>query len=367
MSTPQTKSERKMAKKLGKVSLLCDEELALILTKLLDPSDRKSFSQVCKQWLRVEGLNRSSIRFLRPDFLRLALPRFPNIVTFETPNSISDTDLEFISQTCPKIEVLNLNLVTTSLDLGLKCLGLPALANGCPKLSKVILTGRSSITDQISVSLINLAKNLTYLDLGCCLEVSDKSLEAIGFCSSIRYLSLEWCCKITDKGLGFLANGSCSKTLKTLILAWCDRISDSGVSHLRRMHCLEHLSLANCGRKITDTGGVAISAISTLKKLSLVALVRVTDRTVVTLAEKCINLEVIDLSDCRLTGASIRAFARHKLLQSFVLRFCNVSENDLDHLVSRCRSLKSVVLDSETLNQIRPRLRKRAIKVVTVC
>ncbi|XP_062021403.1 uncharacterized protein LOC133737968 [Rosa rugosa] len=356
-----------MAKKLGKVSLLCDEELALILTKLLDPADRKSFSQVCKQWLRVEGLNRSSIRLLRPDFLRQALPRFPNIVTFETPNSISDTDLEFISQTCPKIEVLNLNLVTTSWDLGLKCLGLPALANGCPKLSKVILTGRSSITDQISVSLINLAKNLTYLDLGCCLEVSDKSLEAIGFCSWISYLSLEWCCQITDKGLGFLANGSCSKTLKTLILAWCEGITDVGVSHLQRMHCLEHLNLANCGRRITDTGGVAISAISTLKKLSLIALVKVSDRTIVALAENCLNLEVIDLSDCRLTGVSIRAFSSHKLLQSIVLRFCNVSGHNLEHLVRGCPSLKSVVLDSETLIQMKPQLGKRTRKVVTMC
>ncbi|XP_050365719.1 uncharacterized protein LOC126784290 [Argentina anserina] len=355
-----------MAKKLGKASFLCDEELALILTKVLDPSDRKSFSQVCKQWLRVDGLNRSSIRFLRPDFLRLTLSRFPNLVVFETPNSISDTDLEFISQTCPKIEVLNLNLVTTSLDLGLKCLGLPALANGCPKLSKVILTGRSSITDQISVSLVNLVKNLTYLDLGCCLEVSDKSLEAIGFGSSISYLSLEWCCQITDKGLGFLVNGSCSKTLKTLILAWCERITDAGVVHLKEMQCLEHLNLANCGRKITDTGGVAISAISTLKKLSLVALVKVTDRTIVALAENCFNLEVIDLSDCRLTGAGIRAFASHKLLQSIVLRFCNISGDNLDNLVFRCGSLKSIVLDSETLNQMRPRLRKRTRKVVTM-
>ena len=121
--------------------------------------------------------------------------------------------------------------------------------------------------------------------------------------------------------MGFLADGSCSKTLKTLILAWCEKITDVGVSHLQRMQCLEHLNLANCGQNITDTGGVAISAISTLKKLSLVALVKVTDHAIVALAENCLNLEVIDLSDCRLTGVGIRAFASHKSLQHIVLRF----------------------------------------------
>ncbi|KAG6624811.1 hypothetical protein CIPAW_16G053300 [Carya illinoinensis] len=82
----------------------------LILNWVDDPYARKSLSVVCKQWLRVEGLTRLSIRVLDLDSFRGFLPRFPNLVNFECSRRITDDDLRFLAQTCPKIEALNLNL-----------------------------------------------------------------------------------------------------------------------------------------------------------------------------------------------------------------------------------------------------------------
>ncbi|KAL6215524.1 hypothetical protein ACLB2K_014953 [Fragaria x ananassa] len=355
-----------MGKQLGRIRLLCHEELGLILAKLTDPGDRITFSQVCKEWFQLEALHRSSLRLLRHQFLRQVLPRFPNLLTFQTSEHITDPDLEFIAQTCPQLETIDL----TTLGHKPFCLlgfGLVELANRCPKLSKVLLKRRRSITDHVIVSFIKFAPNLVHLDLGGCYSISDRALKAIGCCGSLSYLDLE-SCGFTDRGLGFLANGSCAKTLKALVLAWCKGITDVGVSRLQKMQCLEHLSLCNSSRhKITDIGGLAISAIKTLRTLNLAALAKLSNRTVAALAENCPNLEVLDVSECRLlTGAGIRAFRGHMCLKTIVLhRLHQVHASDLEHLVLGCPALKSIfVHGEESLSEILPLMQERTRRFV---
>lgn len=130
------------------VSWLGDDEVALIINRFTHPDDRKSFSEVCKQWCRVEGLNRPSIRLLQLGFLLRVLPRFPNLVTFETSKRITRNDLEFLFQTCPKIEAINLGKpagddVIEPRDYGSEVLY--ALTYSCRKLSKVSLRRRDYI------------------------------------------------------------------------------------------------------------------------------------------------------------------------------------------------------------------------------
>lgn len=334
-------------KKTRKICLLGDDEVGLILNRLSDSKDRISFSEVCKQWLRVEGLTRSSIHLLQPGCLRHLLPRFPNLVTFQTSKSITitDADLNFLSQTCPRIEVIILDLKSSQIWEGRYFLGdgLCALAKGCPKLSQVSLRHRKMLGGL--VSLLNSAYNLTCLNLGHCGgSVTDKALEAIGSLSSISYLNLKRCFRITDRGLGFLANGSSSKTLTELVLANCWEISDVGVSLLVNMCCLEKLSLASSGKQVTNVGGLAISRIQTLKKLNLSGLEKVSNRTIIALGENCLNLEVLDVTGCELvTGAGIRALWSHKSLQCLALGFCsNMNPGDVEHVMLECPALNSI-------------------------
>ncbi|XP_062005698.1 uncharacterized protein LOC133722853 [Rosa rugosa] len=333
---------------------LCNHELDLILNWVKGSDDRKSFSQVSKRLWAVERLNRSSIRLLELIRLPRLLDRFPNLVTFQTSLPLSNADLELLAQRCPKLEVIDLGIPALSFRKVAGTQGLCTLANRCPKLSKVLLRGRHMMSDGI-VSFIPLADNLKHLDLGYIVLVFDKTLEAIGSSSCpITVLNLESCCHITDCGLRFLTNGSCSKTIKELVLANCHGITDSGVSLLQKMCALEELNLAHC-HQVTDVGGVAISAIRTLKKLDFARGPRVTDwgprvtdRTILALAENCLNLEMLDLSGNKfVTRVGIRAFLGHKCLQSLDLRYIRVyvSGSDLEDLALACPSLKSILVE----------------------
>uniref|UniRef100_A0A5B7BBF5 Putative F-box/LRR-repeat protein 20-like n=1 Tax=Davidia involucrata TaxID=16924 RepID=A0A5B7BBF5_DAVIN len=336
---------------------LGDDVLGFILGWVRDPNDRKSFSQVCKQWLRVEGLNRLSLRVFELDLLRNFLPRFPNLVRFESSKVITNANIEFVAKTCPKIEVLNLNYKETHGGLdefddipGLDDVddyGIFEIAVRCRNLTQVFLRRRCQTGNFGVISLVNSAQNLTNLDLGRCNRIVDEALKAIGDANSLRVLNLQACWLITDRGLACLASGSLSRTLKKLVIAECDRITDIGVLHLRQMCCLEELNLADCGPKVTDTGGVAIAAIQTLKKLNLSWLINVSDDTIVALAKNCQNLVAVNLTGCELiTGYGIRAFANHESLEELVLASCqNFTGDDVEWTVLGCQTLSYIGLD----------------------
>ncbi|XP_065848677.1 F-box/LRR-repeat protein 4-like [Euphorbia lathyris] len=339
------------------MSKLGDDELAAILMWVYDQNDRKSSSEVCKQWLRVEGQTRLSIRVFEPDLLHKFLPRFPNLLTFESSKHINNAHLDFIAKTCPKLQFLNLNLKQSRRGrhydgsdelLGSDDFGDDAicgLANGCPKLIKVVLRRRRNVGNLGVIELVKNAHDLTTLDLGRCGLIDDRSLEAIGGMKCIRVLNLEGCSLITDCGLELLSIGSSAKTLKKLVVSECDRITDFGVSLLVRFDCLEELNLAECGPKVTDYGGLSIASIPTLKKLNISWLINISDITIVAIAENK-NIVALDLTGCEMiTGAGICAFAPHKCLESLVLASCyNISGNAVERLF-RCESLSYIVLD----------------------
>ncbi|XP_004301836.1 PREDICTED: F-box/LRR-repeat protein 3-like [Fragaria vesca subsp. vesca] len=307
----------------GKTCVLSDDLLGLILNYVTNKDDRKSFSEVWKQWFRVEGLNRSSLCVDKPDIPLPALTRFPNLVHFETWKHTTDTDLEFIAQICPQIEVIKVTNYGSHF-LGRK--GLWALGNGCPKLSKVSLFG-NKIGNSAVFALVNSAQILTSLAFTCNSFISDPVLRAIGSQCCITTLEFTSSCNITDLGLGFLANGCVSKTLKRLVLdEMVDRISDGG---------------------ITDIGGVAISGIQTLRELRLF-LEGISDATIVALAENCPKLEILDIKDCHeVRRDGILAFSSHQCLKSLVLLgLWDFDLFDVESIALGCPSLESVVVDS---------------------
>ncbi|PRQ16542.1 putative leucine-rich repeat domain, L domain-containing protein [Rosa chinensis] len=198
--------------------------------------------------------------------------------------------------------------------------GLQALGNGCPKLSRLMFCGSKVVGNAGVDALFHSAHNLKSLYLSFNDLISDPALRAIGS-SSISALELVFCDKITDVGLGFLANGSTSKTIKKLVLVGCPLI--------------------------TDIGGVAISAIQTLKVLRLND-VDVSDHTMVALAKNCSKIEILDLEYCeRVTGAGIRAFSSHKCLKLLALfGLSGLYQSDMECIALGCPSLESVVTDN---------------------
>ncbi|KAL6216741.1 hypothetical protein ACLB2K_009960 [Fragaria x ananassa] len=337
------------------ISELNDDLIGHILKRVSEPGGRKRFSQVCKQWLKVEGQTRTSLNLLRLSFLRRVLPRFPNLVSFRTGGSfLEEADLEFIAKTCPNLETIDLNteeFESRSLS-----------TNGLSKLSKVSVRGRCRV-DTVRWLHKLAHDNLTYLDLGYCWFVDETAAEAIGqLCTCLSYLNLRYS-NVSDNGLRLLAHGSCSKAIKTLVLAKCYHITDSGLAHLRNMQCLEELDLE--GNVLTDTGVIAaISGNQSLQKLNLSWLRNVSDRSMVFVAENCPNLKFLDLRGTRVTGAGIRAFSGHMCLESLVLRLCYAfSWRDVEHMVLGCPSLKSFALSEKIIKKPIP---ERLSKIVTL-
>ncbi|KAL3498487.1 hypothetical protein ACH5RR_041219 [Cinchona calisaya] len=327
---------------------LGNDELATILKWVQDPHDRKSLSLVCKRWCKIEGFNKVSLRIFEPNSLHKFLPRFPNLLKFESSETISDTQMIFLAKTCPKIQRLNLKFDTFDASNDFGDHGLFALSKGCSNLRSVILRKRRGIRDGGVASLAKFLKNLVNLDLGFCKMITDEALETIGKMGSLRSLNLQGCCLISDLGLSFLANGILGKSLVYLVLAECDRISDVGVMELMNLRCLEELNVAECGPKVTDIGGKAIAAMESLKRLNLSWLINVSDDTVFALAEISKNLVSLDLTGCEMiTGDGIRAFASHKCLCEIVLTSVNkFNANDLEELVFGCKSLEFVRVDA---------------------
>ncbi|XP_073110721.1 uncharacterized protein [Elaeis guineensis] len=335
---------------------LGDDVLGLVMKRITDRTDRKSCSEVSKQWTRVEGLTRTYLRVLEPATMPSFLPRFPNLVTLETGKRIPDFSLEILARTCPNLRTLNLNVhlnltvVREFEDLALDDVsdnGLRAVAAGCPRLMNVALRRRKGIGDVGVVALARNARNLSVLDLSWCDSITNEAICAIRTLSSLTVLCLQGCALVTDSGLSYLAIGSSSRTLRKLDLSECDQITDAGVCMLSEMSCLQELSLAECGPAITDVGGVAVSAVHSLTRLDFSWLINLSDVTLFAVARNCRNLVKLNVTGCELiTGEGIRSFSGHGSLEILVLvSCCNISADDVEHTVLECRSLRYVGLD----------------------
>ncbi|XP_031487320.1 F-box protein At3g58530-like [Nymphaea colorata] len=333
-----------------------DDELGMVLKRLNNKSDRISCSQVCKQWLRVEGLLRTQLRVLDPSLLRSFLPRFPNLVALELGKVLPDVDLEFVAETCPNVQILNLNLRQTcpvsdsTEEIGYDDLtgdGICSVAGRCKGLKKVYLRRRKGIGNVGVISLIKHCTDITHLDLSWCSRITDGALESLGAASSLQSLNLHGCSLITDWGLASLATGSSARTLQKLDLSECDRISDIGVVFLQQLCCLEELSLAECGPKITDAGGVSISAICGLKSIDFSWLINISDATFLSLANNCNHLVWLNITGCELaTSAGLRCFATHKSLEVLIAASCySLSADGIEHTLLGCSKLRYAVLD----------------------
>uniref|UniRef100_A0A1D1XF78 F-box/LRR-repeat protein 4 n=1 Tax=Anthurium amnicola TaxID=1678845 RepID=A0A1D1XF78_9ARAE len=336
---------------------LGDDELGHILKRVLDGQGRLYCSEVCKQWKRVEGLTRTSLRVLETETLHSFLPRFPNLATVELGKKISDLELGFVAETCPYLRTINLNARRTRGMLDFEESegwrmddvgddGLCTLATRCTLLRKVSLRRRKGIGVTGVTALIEFAQNLRFLDLSWCSRITDQALKVIASANSLQELNIRGCTSITNQGLVFLATGSSSRTLKKLDLSLCDQVSDHGVTQLQHMG-LEELNLSECGPGITDTAGVCIAGIPGLRKLDLSWLINLSDTTLAAVSQTCWSLVELNVTGCELiTGAGIRSFSGHKTLGSIVMASCcSVSPDDVVQTVLQCESMRYVGLD----------------------
>lgn len=126
-----------------------------------------------------------------------------------------------------------------------------------PHLATLRLAGCSLITDRTLQRLAEnptLAVGLVHLNLFNCASITDDGLGYLGKLSSLQYLNVGWCVRITDKGIeAFVRNIVSSHLhlenalqLRTLILSKCDNITDGMLHTLCQLNSLRELHLSWC-------------------------------------------------------------------------------------------------------------------------
>ncbi|PWA53680.1 Leucine-rich repeat, cysteine-containing subtype [Artemisia annua] len=235
---------------------LGEDELGYIFDKIPNPNDRKSFSKVCKEFLKIACSRLQRLHISSTDLLSYILPESPNLRGFICSKELSNIHMKLLAQSCPKLTYINLRLeqnLGCQADPDFSDDALCALANACTNLSKLILNKRLHFGDVGVSSLVRLSKNLQHLDLSGCVSVTDESLKAIGESNCLTYLFLRGCL-ITDLGLEYLANGDVKNCLNVLYLRARDGISDIGIFHLKQIVRLRFLVVENCRGYITSSG-----------------------------------------------------------------------------------------------------------------
>ncbi|KAF8914187.1 hypothetical protein CPB84DRAFT_1811580 [Gymnopilus junonius] len=144
--------------------------------------------------------------------------------------------------------------------------------------------------------LRHTADNLRLLDLSHC-EITDDAIEGIvRHAPRIQTFILTGCSLLTDKSLGSIS--TLGDHLDVLMLAHVSNITDRGLVNLARscsnLRCID---VGFC-RNLTDLSVFELASLSSLRRLSLVRVHKLTDIGIFSLAEHAIGLERLHLSYC---------------------------------------------------------------------
>ncbi|KAK9492772.1 hypothetical protein V1508DRAFT_135881 [Lipomyces doorenjongii] len=178
----------------------------------------------------------------------------------------------------------------------------PGTIVGCPNLKRVSLSYCKHITDKSMHHLAaHASSRLEVLDLTRCTTITDVGF---GYWSArpfprLRKLCLADCTFLTDKAIVSLA--AAAKALEQLDLSFCCALSDVSVEVLS-LGCplLKSLNLAFCGSAVSDASLRAVARhLLDLRTLSVRGCVRVTNAGVDAIGNGCVNLQSLDISQCR--------------------------------------------------------------------
>nr|CAB3449247.1 unnamed protein product [Digitaria exilis] len=233
---------------------------------------------------------------------------------------VSDAGLTAFSESAKVFENLQLeecNRVTL--------VGILSFLRSCSQrfraLSLVKCTGIKDICS--APAKLPLCKSLRFLTIKDCPGFTDASLAVVGMiCPQLEQVDLSGLGEVTDGGLLPLIQSSEAGLIK-VDLSGCKNITDVAVSSLVKAH----------GKS--------------LKKVSLEGCSKITDASLFTIAESCIELAELDLSNCMVSdyGVAILSSASHLKLRVLSLSGCSkVTQKSVPFLGNLGQSLEGLNL-----------------------
>ncbi|KAE8010272.1 hypothetical protein FH972_006657 [Carpinus fangiana] len=263
---------------MSSLSVLNEDLLTRVYTKLSSDNDRKTWRLVCRDFLRVDSASRRSLRVLRFEFLQSLLSRYTNLDSLDLsvcPRIEDGTVSVLLSRPESKNLTRYLTRLTLSRATGLRYSGLEMLVRACPCLEA--------------------------LDVSHCWKYGDREASAISCAKGLRELRMDKCVGISDVGLAKIAVG-CER-LERLSLKWCMEISDLGVDLLCKK-CFGLKALDVSYLKVTCESLRSIASLPRLEVLALVGCPFVDYVGLRFLENRCPLLQVIDVSRCDLVSSS---------------------------------------------------------------
>ncbi|GKU85623.1 hypothetical protein SLEP1_g262 [Rubroshorea leprosula] len=286
---------------------LPDELIEEIFQRVDSKSDRDACSLVCKRWLGLERLSRTTLRIGAsscPDlFVNLLASRFPNVKTVHIDERLAISLPVHLGKRRgrdkTKLTPRRLHYSDEKSEEGdfesvsLTDNGLTALADEFVKLEKLSLIWCSDISSFGLTSFAQKCASLRSLDLQGC-YIGDQGLAAVGkCCQQLQDLNLRFCEGLSDRGLIDLAIG-CGESLKSLGVAACAKITDISLEAVgSNCKFLETLSLDS--EYIHNKGVMAVAQGCNLLKVLKIQCSNVTDDTLTAVATSCLSLELLAL------------------------------------------------------------------------
>uniref|UniRef100_A0A287DAA7 F-box and leucine-rich repeat protein 13 n=1 Tax=Ictidomys tridecemlineatus TaxID=43179 RepID=A0A287DAA7_ICTTR len=167
------------------------------------------------------------------------------------------------------------------------------------RIRELNLSNCMQLGDASIVKLSERCRNLNYLSLRNCEQLTDQGIEYIVNIFSLVSLDLSGTV-ISNEGLIMLSR---HKKLKELSLSECYKITDLGIqAFCKNSVLLEHLDVSYCLQLSDDIiKTIAIYCVS-LTSLSIAGCPQITDLAIEMLSAKCRYLHILDISGCiRLT------------------------------------------------------------------
>lgn len=140
---------------------------------------------------------------------------------------ISSSTVEIFASKCHKLKYMNLSYCTNVDDTAIL-----KIAENCSKLTKLYFDGCENITDAAVLAVSDRLPCLTHIGLSGIGAITSGAVETLtSNCRELKFIDLSYCTNVSDITLMKIME-HCSKKLETLLLSGCFRVTVVGLTEI---------------------------------------------------------------------------------------------------------------------------------------
>ncbi|KAI3461696.1 hypothetical protein Pfo_018359 [Paulownia fortunei] len=252
-------------------------------------------------------------------------------------NGVTDEGLSYVARKHGQLRKLDITCCQEITDASIE-----SITTSCAYLTSFRMENCIMVPKEAFVLIGTRCQSLEDIDITEN-EVNDEGLEAISRCSKILNLKLGLCVYITDHGLSHV--GSHCQNLTELDLYRCMGITDVGIAAIANgCPSLEMINMAYCD-KITDSSLISLAQCLQLKELEIRGCPSVSSVGLSAIAMGCKQLTVLDIKKCYINDAGLIHLAQYsQYLKQINISYCPVTDAGLLALASISRLQNMTIL-----------------------